>query len=76
MNIIEKEIARREALIVEKAEKENKVIEMQLEIERLTSEIASTDEVALRSEIAELESYLTKPEEMGEEIATVNPYAM
>ena len=58
MTIIEKEIARREALIAEKSEKENKVIEMQIEIERLTAEIAATDEVALYSEIAELKTYL------------------
>ena len=58
MTIIEKEIARREALIAEKSAKENKVIEMQIEIERLTAEIAATDEVALCSEIAELKTYL------------------
>lgn len=58
MTIIEKEIARREALIAEKSAKENKVIEMQIEIERLNAEIAATDEVALYSEIAELKTYL------------------
>lgn len=58
MTIIEKEIARREALIAEKSAKENKVIEMQIEIERLTAEIAATDEGALYSEIAELQTYL------------------
>lgn len=60
MTIIEKEIARREALIAEKSAKENKVIEMQIEIERLTAEIAATDEVALYSEIAELKTYLPR----------------
>ena len=64
MTIIEKEIARRESIISDKAEKENKVIEMQLEIERLTAEILAVDEATLRSEIAELESYLPKPEPM------------
>ena len=58
MTIIEKEIARREALIADKSAKENKVIEMQIEIERLTAEIAATDEVALCAEIAELKTYL------------------
>lgn len=58
MNIIEKEIARREALIADKSAKESRVIEMQIEIERLTAEIAATDEVALCSEIAELRTYL------------------
>lgn len=63
MTIIEKEIARREALIAEKSEKENKVIEMQLEIERLTAEIAATDEITLCAEIAELKTYLPQPSE-------------
>ena len=58
MTIIEKEIARREALIADKSAKENKVIEMQIEIEKLTAEIAATDEVALCAEIAELKTYL------------------
>lgn len=56
--IIEKEIERREALIADKAEKENKILEMQIEIEKLTLEIANTDEDTLRAEIAELETYL------------------
>ena len=63
MTIIEKEIARREALIVEKSAKENKVLEMQIEIERLTAEIEATDEAALYAEIAELKTYLPQPEE-------------
>jgi len=63
MTIIEKEIARREALIAEKSAKENKVLEMQIEIERLTAEIEATDEPALYAEIAELKTYLPQPEE-------------
>ena len=66
MTIIEKEIERREALIAEKSAKESKVLEMQIEIERLNAEIAATDEIALRSEIAELKTYL--PCEEGEAV--------
>lgn len=62
-NIIEKEIERREVLIAEKAEKENKVIELQIEIERLTQEITNTDETVLLAEIDELKGYLPKPVE-------------
>lgn len=63
MTIIEKEIERREALIAEKSAKENKILEMQIEIERLALEVANTDEIALRAEIAELATYLPQPVE-------------
>ena len=63
MNIIEKEIERRERLIAEKAEKEALVRSYQEEIERLTAEIESTDELALRAEIEELKAYIPEPAE-------------
>lgn len=59
-NIIEKEIMRRETLIVSKREKEDRVLELQLELERLNAEIAETDERTLVAEIEELRTYLPR----------------
>lgn len=63
MTIIEKEIERREGVIVETGRKKIRVAEMLEEIDRLEAEIANTDLVALQAEIDELKTYLPKPAE-------------
>lgn len=80
--IIEKEIERREKLLAEKVDKEALVLEMQAEIEKTKAEIAGINETALGAEIAELETYLPKPEPApaneevaeAEEVAKATPY--
>lgn len=62
MTIIEREIERRERLIITKTEKEALVAEMQQEIARLNAEIESIDVDVLKAEINELAAYLPPPE--------------
>lgn len=69
MNIIEREIVRREKLIEGNAEKVKEIEELTAKIEILKKERADFDEVAVRAEIAELETYLPKPEPYVEPIA-------
>ena len=61
-NIIEKEIAIRETLIVDKKTKEEKAIQLQMEAEQLITEAAAIDETTLLAEIKELTTYLPKEE--------------
>lgn len=78
MTIIEREIERREALIVEKAAKEAKVVELKAELEKTQSEIAGIDDAALRAEIDELRTYLPKPEsdEPEPNCETFDPFSL
>lgn len=77
MTIIEREIERRERLMVEKSKKEACVRELQQEIERLNAEIErlnadieNTDIAALQAEIDELKTYLPPdPEATADEPA-------
>ena len=74
MTIIEREIERRELLIIEKATKEAQAAEMQREAERLIAESASIDTNALQAEIDELKEYLPKPDEADVPCVDDNTY--
>ena len=63
MTIIEKEIERREIVILGKAVKEERVAQILAELEQLESEIAGIDTDALQAEIDELKTYLPRPVE-------------
>lgn len=69
MNIIEREIARREGLIDNCSAKVKEIEEYTAKIEILKREVADFDEVAVRAEIAELETYLPQNEPYVEPIA-------
>ena len=58
MNIIEKEIARREALIEEKEVKEEKILDLEEQLRELRQEAAVIDPEQLEREIDELRGYL------------------
>jgi hypothetical protein len=73
MTIIEREIERREKLIEGNAEKVKEIEELTAKIERLKREREEFDEVAIRAEIAELETYLPKPEPAPEVIIEETP---
>ena len=75
MNIIEREIAKRHAIIegvdtkkAIAAEKEAQVAALLTEIDALNTEIAEINIEVLNAEIAELESYLPKPEPVVEPV--------
>jgi DNA repair exonuclease SbcCD ATPase subunit len=61
VNIIEKEIARREALIEEKDAKEEKILELEEQLSELRQEVAVIDPEQLEREIEELRVYLPSP---------------
>ena len=63
MTIIEKEIKKREALIVNKTEKEQEANALREQADSLEREAAEIDVVALKEEIAELLEYLPNPPE-------------
>ncbi len=69
MNIIEKEIAKRQAIIDGKAEKIAKREELQQEIAKLDDEIAKIDIETLQAEIEELKTFL--PQEIVSEDQTI-----
>lgn len=73
MTIIEREIVRREKLIEGNADKVKEIEELTAKIERLKREREEFDEVAIRAEIAELETYLPKPEPAPEVILEETP---
>lgn len=62
MSIIEKEIARRENLISDNAEKVELAAKLRARADALEAEVKDFDEETLRDEIRELETYLA-PEE-------------
>ena len=71
-NIIEREIEKREALILDKSEKEKRLEALKVEAEALEKEIADTDVTVLQAEIDELKTYLPKPvDEEVEEVVLV-----
>lgn len=70
MTIIEKEIAKREALIEEKAEKEAKLEALKAEAAALEADIANTDTEVLQAEVDELKTYLPQPEQAAPEAET------
>lgn len=59
--IIEREIAKREAIIFEKAEKEATIRAFEAKVAALKKEVANTDVSELQAEIDELKTYLPKP---------------
>lgn len=63
MNIIEKEIARRELLIEEKEIKEEKILDLEEQLNELRQEVAAIDPEMLEREIEELKVYLPSPAE-------------
>lgn len=63
MNIIEKEIAKRQEIVDAKAEKIARIAELKEEIAKLQEEVDATDTTVLEAEIAELKSFLPVPEE-------------
>lgn len=67
--IIEREIAKREAIIVEKADKEAILAELEARVKALKVDIANTDVTELQAEIDELKTYLPKPEISEVEVA-------
>lgn len=73
MSIIEREIVRREKLIEGNAEKVKEIEELTARIERLKREREEFDEATIRAEIAELETYLPKPEPAPEVIIEETP---
>ena len=62
-NIIEREIAKREACIASKADKEAEIILLNEQIAKLAEEIDAIDVPTLEAEIEELKTYLPKDEE-------------
>lgn len=62
MNIIEREIAKRQEIVDAKAEKIARIAELQEEIARLQAEVDATDVTVLEADIEELKSYLPVPE--------------
>ena len=62
-NIIEREIAKREACIASKADKEAEIIALNEQIAKLAEEIDAIDVPTLEAEIEELKTYLPKDEE-------------
>ena len=60
MNIIEREIAKRQEVIDAKVEKEAKIEDLKAEIVVLEEEVASIDVVVLEAEIEELKGYLVE----------------
>jgi hypothetical protein len=62
MTIIEKEIAKREAIIQEWADNVAKLELMKSEMSALEAEIASVDVKTLQDEVDELKTYLPQPE--------------
>lgn len=73
MTIIEREIERREKLIEGNADKVKEIEELTAKIERLKRERDEFDEVAIRAEIAELETYLPKPEPIPKVVTEETP---
>ena len=64
MTIIEKEIARRENILVTAIDKQQMIATLKAEIEELTRDVAGIDTDVLKAEIAELKTYLpTEPAE-------------
>ena len=63
MTIIEKEIKKREALILNKTEKEQEANALREQADLLERQAAEIDVVALKDEIAELLEYLPNPPE-------------
>lgn len=70
MNIIEQEIAKRQAVVDSKAEKLARLEELRAEFERLSEEIANINTEVLEAEIAELKTYLPRVDEEVVEPAT------
>jgi hypothetical protein len=66
MNIIEKEIARRKAVIDSKEEKIKTLAELKAEAQALEIEIENINVEELAIEIKELEEYLQKDEDFAE----------
>lgn len=60
MNIIEKEIAKRQEVIDSKVEKEARIENLKSEIVALLDEVAAIDVETLEAEIVELKSYLVE----------------
>lgn len=60
--IIEREIERRENILLDKAEKVETIAALREEIATLEAEIAGVNDALLEAEIAELEAYLPRPE--------------
>lgn len=63
MTIIEKEIEKREAMIVNKTEKEQEANALREQADLLEKQALEIDVLALKDEIAELKEYLPKPTE-------------
>lgn len=61
-NIIEREIAKREALITSKADKEAEIVILKEQIASLEEEVEAIDTPTLEAEIEELKTYLPKDE--------------
>lgn len=61
-NIIEREIAKREALIASKADKEAEIVILKEQIASLEEEVEAIDTPTLEAEIEELKTYLPKDE--------------
>ena len=71
MNIIEREIAKRQEIIDAKAEKIARIAELTEEIAKLQAEVDATDTTVLEADVAELKSFLPVPEtDVVEESAT------
>lgn len=62
-NIIEREIAKREALITSKADKEAEIEKLKEQVASLEEEVKAIDTPVLEAEIEELKTYLPKDEE-------------
>ena len=60
MNIIEREIAKRQDVIDAKEEKEAKIVDLRNEIVVLENEVALIDVEVLEAEIEELKGYLAE----------------
>ena len=58
MNIIEREIARREALIEEKETKEEQILELEDRLAELRADVDRIDDRTLAREIEELKRFL------------------
>lgn len=72
MNIIEKEIERREKLISDNSEKIERIAKLTAEADELQKEVIAFDEAVIRVEIEELKTYLVSEETVD----STNPFGI